>query len=210
MKTFIVGPILVLGLTVLPTESLGQGVDVGVSGVALLSIQPRDDTFTTGPYLNEGQGGFGPAWGAGLSVIAPARFAVVGEFTTAQFQMVQAGRLISGFGADELADRISEWRDSLLSGLVGYVHPWGNHTRLLYLGGVSMRTGELRIDGEVKDVDTSKVGVTGGVDVLRMFGTRSALVISARYSFIDRKDMISYGIGPHVFRIGAGIRLRIN
>ena len=39
----------------------------------------------------------------------------------------------------------------------------------------------------------------------------TALSIGARYSFVDRPENHQYlGIGPHVLRIGAGIRVKLN
>ena len=40
---------------------------------------------------------------------------------------------------------------------------------------------------------------------------RAELVIGARYTYNDRRERLQYlGIGPHVIRAGAGVRVRLN
>src|SRR5690348_14479376 len=71
----------------LPHQSFAQGIDIGISGVGLLSVQPIDDTYVGGPYLNAGIGGFGPGFGAAINVIASNGFVTAGELTTARYSL---------------------------------------------------------------------------------------------------------------------------
>src|SRR6478736_400152 len=129
-------------VTLMPVESFAQGVNVGASVFGLASIQPRDDTYIGGPYLSEGQGGFGPGLGGGISVIAPNGFVAAGEFTSAIFTVEQSGRLVSGCAISSLecTTHTSSWHDHLLSGLIGYATSTGR-TRGVFLGGVSKNLG---------------------------------------------------------------------
>ena len=193
-----------------------QGTDVGVSGVGLLSIQLVDEAYVGSPYLSEGIGGLAPGFGAGVSIITSSGFVVAGELTTARFTQEQSGRLVEGCtGTSPCVDHTTKLHDSLLSGLVGYAWSGGN-TRVMILGGASAKLDEPTIDGEPRE--PFEVGdepfpfvPTGGVDVLQSLNSRTALIVGARYSFIDRAENHQYlGIGPHVLRIAAGIRVRLN
>ena len=159
MKTWL-GYALFLSLgAVLPQESFAQGVDVGISGVDLASIQPRDDTYIGGPYLNEGLGGDGSGFGAGVSAITPGGFVAAGEFTTARFELQQAGRLVGGSGMGEGVAHTSRLQDSLLSGLIGYAMSAGR-TRVLFLGGISAKLDSPTVERAPRDAVTSPVVVT--------------------------------------------------
>ena len=47
--------------------------------------------------------------------------------------------------------------------------------------------------------------------MLQSLSSRTAFFIGGRYSFIDRPENHRYlGIGPHVLRVAAGIRVRLN
>lgn len=221
MKGWVVVAVFLSVFALLPLEAFAQGIDVGVSGVGLVSIQPRDDTYIGGPYLNEGLGGIGPGFGTGVNVITASGFVVAGEFTMARYELIQYGRLVGGFGPNEGAPHTSRLNDSLLSGLVGYGKTTGR-TRALFLGGIGLILDSPTVDGVPQTIqdppDGSTLGaatnfplaVTGGIDVLRTLGTRTTLVVGGRYAFVERKNLNYLGIGPHVLRIGAGIRVRIN
>jgi len=146
---------------------------------------------------------------------------VGGEFTTARFEVEQEGRFLGGcHGNDACLTHTSRLHDTLLSGIIGYAKTAGR-TRVLFLGGVGV-TGPPIVDGVewiIYDAGDGSAPATtkdhllafsGGLDVLHMLGSRGALVISARYSFIERYQLIYLGMEPHVFRAGVGIRLRIN
>lgn len=166
---------MVTVLSLVPLQSFAQGVDVGISGVGLVSIQPVDDYYVGGPYLNESL----------------------------------------------CHTHTSRLHDALLSGMVGYAKSAGS-TRVLFLGGIGVILDSPTIDGveqtiyDIGDqsapatVRNHLLALTGGLDVLRTLGSRGALVISERYSHVERYGLSYLGIGPHVFRIGVGIRVRIN
>lgn len=189
--------------------------DVGVSGSALISIQPIDDAYVGGPYLSEGIGGGAAGFGAGLSVIAPNGFVVAAEWSTARFEQEQSGRLVGGAFPNESVPHTTRLHDSLLSGLVGYAWSAGR-TRVVVLGGLGVKLDEPTIDGEPRE--PFEVGdeplpfvPTGGLDVLQPLNSRTAFIAGARYSYIDRAENHRYlGIGGHVLRLGAGIRVRLH
>jgi len=187
--------------------------DVGVSGTALISIQPVDDAYVGSPYLSEGIGGMGPGFGAGLSVIAGNGFVIAGEYTTARFKHVQSGRLVLGGYPLEGIPATTRLKDSLLSILAGYAK--GESTRLVLLGGISLRLDRPTInDVEAEEYDNGETvlpAFTGGVDVLHPLSSRVKLLISGRYTYNERDTRQQYlGIGPHVIRAGAGIRIKLN
>jgi hypothetical protein len=193
-------------------DSFAQGTDVGISGVGSISVQPVDDTYVGSPYLSEGIGGVGPGFGAGVGVIFANGFVVAAEYSIARFETEQSGRLVAGEG-NVVTTRL---RDSLLSGLAGYATTAGS-TRVQILGGVSAKLDLPTIDGVEIDFANSleeeplPFALTAGVDILRRLSERASLVIGARYSFIERHERVQYlGIGPHVLRAGAGIRVRLN
>jgi hypothetical protein len=58
---------------------------------------------------------------------------------------------------------------------------------------------------------SSAIVLTGGGDMWRWLGARSSLVVSGRYAFAERDiNLVFLGIGPHLLRIGVGLRVRIN
>lgn len=187
----------------LPGASNAQGIDVGVSGVGLVSFQPLKDAFG-GPYLNTGIGTDSPGFGVGINVIASSGFVVGAEFTRADFSGYASGRLINGSGRDEGRLRQARLNDSLVAGLAGYSITRGP-TRVLLLGGGGAALHSLRLDDEPDSFDPHLM-FTGGVDVMRLFGTRAAFLLGGRYSFVDRNSNI---LGGHVFRVAAGIRIRM-
>jgi len=213
----LLGFVLIAGVAAVPVESQAQGVDVGIAGRALLSIQPVDDTFVGGPYLNEGIGGIAPGFSAGIEVVFSNGFVLSGEYTTARFEREQHGRLVSGGVRTEAVPHTTRLRDSLISALAGYSTARGA-LRAQFLVGVSARLDRPTIDGVPRDdgPDTAAnsvlpLVVSGGVDVVRWVGTRAALVLGARYFVIDRSENVQFlGIGPHVFRVSAGLRVRLN
>ena len=181
----------------------------------MLAVQPVDDAYVGGPYLSEGIGGFAPGFGAGVSIIAPGGLVVAAEWSTARFEQEQSGRLVGGGFPNESIPHATRLHDSLLSGLVGYAWSAGT-TRVVILGGVSAKLDEPTIDGEPREPFEVEPEVfplipTGGLDVVKSLNSRTALVVGGRYSFVDRHENHIYlGIGRHVLRIAAGIRVRLN
>jgi len=193
--------------------AFAQGADAGISGTGIMSIQPIDDGYLGGPYLNEGIGGIAPGFGAGFNVILPAGFVIATEYTTAFYEQEQNGRLVLGGFPLESVPVTTRLRDSLLHAMAGYATEGA--TRLLFLGGVSFKLDRATMDGvEAEEYETdpdSQVAYTGGVDMLHRLGERTDLLISGRYTFNPRDKRLQYlGIGPHIIRAGVGVRIRLN
>jgi len=187
--------------------------DVGVSASVLAAIQPVDDAYVGSPYLSEGIGGLGPGFGAGVSIITRDRLVVAGEYSTVRFTQIQDGRLVLGPFPLEHVPATTRLHDSVLSVLFGYAR--GESTKVIFLGGVGLRLDRPTInDVEAEHYDVSEKefpAVTGGVDLLHPLSARAQLVITGRYTFNERDTRQQYlGIGPHVIRAGAGIRIRLN
>jgi hypothetical protein len=217
MKHWLIYAAVTIASWLLPHLSFAQGTDVGISGFGLVSVQPIDEAYVGSPYLNEGIGGWGPGFGAALNVIAPNGFAVVGEFTTARYSQQQNGRLIEGCTlSTPCLSHTTTLHDSILSGLVGYANT-GGRTRLQFVGGIGARLDSPEIDGEPRDASETNhdLGMpfvlTGGFDVMHSLSARSALVLGARYAYGERAENHRYlGIGAHIFRVSAGLRVRLN
>ena len=203
----------VVAVLALPAPTLAQGADVGISGSALLSIQPIDDAYVGSPYLSEGIGGLGPGFGAGASVIAGNGFSVAFEFTKAWYEQQQSGRLVRGPFPQESIPATTRLHDSLLSFLAGYAT--GGSTRLVFLGGVSLRLDRPTIDDvEAEDYENDEEvmpAITGGVDLIHPVSSRVQVLITGRYTFNERDLRQQYlGIGPHIIRAGAGVRIKLD
>lgn len=219
--------IVLLGTVVFGVVSVAsaQGADIGVSGTGLVSFQPVDDYYVGGPYLSGGGvGGFAPGFGIGVSAILANGFVAAGEYTTARFAREQSGRLVPGdcFCPPNEASFVggsgtTELHDSLLAGLIGYAKGSGR-TRTMFLGGVAAlldhptvdtRSGEHVVIGED---ESFRFALTGGLDVLVAASPRVSFVFGGRYAYIDRDAHNGryLGIGSHVLRAGAGIRVRLN
>jgi hypothetical protein len=202
-------------LTITSSALASAQSDVGIHGVGLLSIQPIDDSYVGPPYLSEGIGGLAPGFGAGISVITSSGFTIGGEYTTARYEQEQNGRLVLGAFPLEQVRATTRLHDSLFSVLAGYATR--GSTRIALLGGVSLRLDRATInDVEAEEYTTTgesvlRAGLTGGVDVLTPLASRVQMVFTARYTFNQRDERLQYlGIGPHIIRAGAGIRIRLN
>jgi hypothetical protein len=203
--------VMTMAMLAVSVSAFAQAADIGISGVGLLSIQPVDDAYVGSPYLSEGIGGFGPGFGAGLTVITPSGFVVGAEYTTAFFELEQSGRLVAGEGTIAT----TRLHDSLLTGLMGYATV--GTTRVQVVGGVGARLDSPTVNDEPRDGANSNKDeplpfvLSGGVDVLRKVGDRTALLFGARYSFNEREEVQQYlGVGPHLLRITAGLRFTLN
>lgn len=204
--------IVVLLSSVAPAPSFAQVTDVGITGLGLLSLQPIDESYVGSPYLSEGIGGAGPGFGAALSAVMPNGLVVMGELTTARFEQEQSGRLVPG---DDLGDpAITQLHDTIVSALIGQSVASGR-TRFQFVAGAGMVIDSPTVDGvglyEDGFDDPSRFVLTGGIDMLHPISSRSAFVLSARYAHIARNEAAQYlGIGAHLYRFGAGIRIRLN
>jgi hypothetical protein len=210
MTTWIArGLFAVLLSSAAPAVSSAQGPDIGVTGAGLLSIQPVDDSYVGGPYLNAGLGGVTMGVGASLTAIANNRLLLGAEFSTARYEVEQSGRLVNGSGINEGQAKLSELRDSLLVGLVGRVAGSGR-ARTQFVAGAGVASTSIARDGVTQQEPTS-AAFTGGADVLLAASSRVAFVLGARYTFIARDESATFrGIGKHVIRAGAGLRIRLN
>ena len=174
--------------------------DIGIQAVGLVSVQPVDDSWVGMPYLNEGLGGIGPGFGAGINAVLPNRLTISAEFTMAWFSQLQEGRLVSGSTVGVTKD--NTLHDALLGGLIGYSQRDGNTEVRYLIGGATLLS------------DRSKAGapvvLNGGVDFLQAFSRRTSLIVTARYAYVPRNDDgTSLAAGPHVVRVGAGVRIRL-
>lgn len=192
-------------------------VDVGVTAAGLLSIQPVDDWYGGSPYLDEGIGGMTFGFSGGFDAEWPNGFVVVGEVSTVlPFEQHQIGRLVdinrTIFGYGESDTRM---RDTLISGLAGVAL---FESRLRILGGVSLLHTTFTEDGRpLADFDFEgdsthrTLALTGGADFHAPLSPRVALVVSGRYSLIDRAELAhDLGAGRHVIRAAVGVRITVN
>ena len=194
------------------TDAAAQ-VDVGLAPAAVVSFQPIDDAYVGGPYLSEGVGGIAPGFGAGASVILSSGVAIAAEYTTAFYEQEHSGRAVLGGFPLESVLATTKLRDSYLSVLVGYAT--SGTTRLVFLGGVSARLGHTTINGrdaeEFLPDEVNTWPITGGLDVVRPLNGRAQLVVGGRYTYNERAPRLEQlGIGPHVIRGSAGVRIRFN
>jgi hypothetical protein len=217
MKHWLIFVAVTIASCVLPRQSFAQGTDIGISGVGLVSIQPIDDAYVGSPYLSEGIGGFGPGFGAALNVIAPNGFVVVGEFSTARYSEELSGRLVEGCTLNTpCVAHTTTLHDSILSGLVGYANTDGR-TRVQFVGGIGAKLDSPAVEGDPREPSETNHDrglpfvLAGGLDVMQSVNARVALVVGARYAYAQRAENQRYlGIGPHILRVSAGMRVRLN
>jgi opacity protein-like surface antigen len=216
MRFRVVTGLFVLSMLAMSTEAAAQAVDVGINGVGVLSLQSTDDTFQS-PYLGEPIGGLAPGFGAGVSVIGEGGFAMVGEITTARFELEQRGRVIPGncirIPQSSECSATTRLHDSLLSGLIGYARSAGR-TRTLFLAGLSTVLDSATTNGASIHLDDSsrhRLAYTGGLGVLVALSPRVAIDAGARLTFADRsEEEIGIGAGSLIFRVLGGVRVRLN
>ena len=201
--------------TVIGTIDAQAQADVGVTAAALASVQPIDDTYVGSPYLSEGIGGLGPGFGVGVNVITPGGFVAAVEYSTARFELEQHGRLVGGSFPNEQVPHTTRLHDSLLTALGGVSFESGE-TRVLVLGGLGTRLDSPTINGDPREASETNhdrgwpVVPTGGLEVQRALNVRVSAMFGVRYAFNDRAENHRYlGIGPHILRIAAGLRVRI-
>jgi hypothetical protein len=185
--------------------------DVAVSFQGIGSWQPVDDTYVgpSGPYLDKGLGGIGPGVAMGVDVTA-RRFAFSAEYNWAAINVTQTGRLVSGTAEGQL-------RDSVLSLLAGPV--WSSpKASIAALAGLSFVPRQPQQNGV--SIDTwpdpaanegkGLIAFTTGALVYGPRTGRVGLVASAKYSLLPRtRRAQELGVGPHVIRFGAGVRVRL-
>ena len=217
MKHWLIFMAVTIASCLRPHQSFAQGTDIGISGVGLVSLQPIDDAYVGSPYLSEGIGGFGPGFGAALNVIAPNGFVVVGEFSTARYSEELSGRLVEGCTLNTFCvAHTTTLHDSILSGLVGYADTDGR-TRVQFVGGIGAKLDSPAVEGDPREPSETNHDrglpfvLTGGLDVMQSVNARVAVVVGARYAYAQRAENQRYlGIGPHILRVSAGMRVRLN
>ncbi|HZR24851.1 MAG TPA: hypothetical protein VFA59_14760 [Vicinamibacterales bacterium] len=187
-------------LVLLPVRGYGQDLSVFATGT--VSEQLSDDTYVgpQGPYLDKPLAGTAIGINAGLSAVAANGVAVSVEFSTADLQVEQSGRLVGGRSTGEL-------RDTLISGLIGARVRLASMSVTPLLG-VTADVGGATRGNLTSDVGT--FGVTGGVDFSPSSSAHVSFVATARYTYVFRPVSAAYaGIGPSIVRFGAGIRVRL-
>lgn len=189
--------------------ALAQGVDVGVIGTALISIETESSYAggANGTYLDDGLGGRGPGFGVSLDASAPSGLTGVVEFSSARMKTVQRGRLVGGGPVTTALD------DSMLIGMIGWAK--GVHHRFTLLAGGGRSFGTPSIDGETLADDNidnrSRFVLTAGLNAAHHLSSRMSLVGTARYLKLTRTSRVDeLGISDHVYRFGAGLRIRLN
>lgn len=191
------------------TPVFAQGPDVGIAALGVVSIQPVDDTYVNGPYLDAGLGGVTLGIGASLTAVTESRLLLGAEFSTASYEVEQSGRLVGGSGADQGRVWLSQSRDSLLVGLLGREVGTGR-ARGHLVGGAGIASSSVSRDG-VSLENSRRPAFTAGADLLIGASTRVAWIFGARYTFVARDEDAAYrGLGNHVIRTTAGLRIRVN
>jgi hypothetical protein len=186
--------------------AFAQRVDVGVIGTALLSVAPENG-YVGNPYLDNGIGGTGPGFGSSLDVALPSGFTIAAEFSTARMTATQEGRLVGGGPVN------TTFNDPMVTGLIGWGK--GRHHRFTILAGAGRSVGMPSIDGkEVRDFnldDESRLVLTAGLNAAHHLSSRVSLVGTARYFKLTRYSAAEQlGISDHVYRLGGGLRIRLN
>jgi hypothetical protein len=180
---------------------------LGVTTTGLISLQPGDRTYVGWPYLDKPLGGVGPGFAVGLTLIERRGFAAAAEFGTARVQVPQSGRLVGG----QATGRVHL---SMLTGLAGYSASSRARTIVLLAGASriidSPSLDHVSIDQPYSAEGPRRLGLTAGIDISQAASRRVAFVGNIRYSNIRRNTQaIQIGVGQHVFRVGAGVRVRM-
>jgi hypothetical protein len=176
---------------------------VALAVVGLLSIQPPDSTYVGpgSPYLTRGLGGAGFGAGAALNIVTPERISTTVDVGIFTLSGRQGGRLIPGPGGDV---RLTQ---TIVSGLVGQALRSG----VLHVqGGPALIFGSAAYTGvSSAGDDSTRVGLTAAMDWINSPGVPVTLTL--RYTFVPRSEGETLrGIGPHVLRVGVGVRVRMN
>jgi len=195
-------------LLISPCSALAQGLDVGVIGTALISIE-TESLYAGGAgdtYLDDGLGGKGPGVGISLDASAPSGLTAVVEFSSARMKAVQRGRLVAGGPVTTTVN------DAMLVGMLGWAK--GDHHRFTILAGGGRSFGTPSIDGEtINDSDNGNRGslvLTAGLNAAHHLTSRISLVGTARYAKMIRTSQVEQlGLGEHVYRFGGGLRIRL-
>lgn len=171
----------------------------------LFSVQPDSDKLQSGPYLDGSLGGVAP--GAAIALSVCRRRNAMLDFEVSSTQVIsemQDGRLVTGSVPLE-----GRHRDTFLSILPGY-RVGTRFGAVEYKVGLSLVLGQSSRGGVPLEYDIAgKLGVTGGIDWSVGTGAIAA-VMGFKYSYVFRGDENYYlGLGSHVVRAAAGVRLSL-
>ena len=211
-----------LAVLLAPAAPAGAQARVSLDGAGVLSVQPVDDTYVGDPYLDQGLGGAGPGLLAGLAVRVGRRGVVAGEFSQAWLSETLSGRLVRvvwpappsfGFTTPPTPAAL---HDRLVTGLAGVALARGGIEYRL-LGGASWRLDDPTLGGapvagnpDDAEDDVRRLGVTGGFDIASSAARRVSPYLAVRYALVDRRRREQeLGIGPHVMRVGFGLRIAL-
>lgn len=189
--------------------AFAQGVDIGVTGTGLISIE-AETTYAGGEgdtYLDDGLGGKGPGFAVSLDASAVSGFTGVVEFSSARMEAVQRGRIIGG------GPVTTTLNDSTLVGMLGWAK--GDHHRFTIVAGGGRSFGTPSMDGvKIVDEDQDHRGrlvLAAGLNAAHHLTSRVSLVGNARYFRMIRTSRVEeIGLGENVYRFGAGLRIRLN
>ncbi len=191
-----------------PTVAQQRLVDAAVTATGGVSVQPTDQSYVGGPYLDKALGGVGPTVSAGLNVRFPRVLTIAAEYSTGWLQDAQSGRIVGG---ERVPGRLRDSMASVLGGI--YVRRGATTTQLL--GGVSRllttpTSGGVAIE-VASDEKLRRHVWTLGLDMATQLTSRVSLLISSRaYLNVDRGTSAQQiGIGRQIFRLGAGLRWRV-
>ena len=193
--------LVVLALALAVVDAGAQSVEVGIGGTGTVSLQPTDGSNAFRQYRDEPIGGWGTGFGVFLTAITGSGLTISGEFTRSKYSVEHS----DGLGGP------STLAQSLASGYLGYTVRSAS-VMASFLGGASWVWEELALRGvETEHPLEPPLALGGGVDVAIRVSTPLAIVTSARYTSLlgrhETQDVL--GLTSHVFRFGAGLRLRV-
>ena len=189
-----------------PAAAGAQNVDAAIAATGLVSIEPIEDGFSS-PYLSGQLGRFGTGFGVELASVI-RKFAIAGEITTAQDELMLSGRLVNGSGPNEGRSALSVERQTFVTLLAGYA-AGGPNTRVVVLGGGSKIFNKHTREG-VENTINFPWSLTTGVDVTFGSARRLGFIANARYTFTRALYDGASANDDQVLRIGAGVRIRLD
>lgn len=189
-----------------PVDGFAQPAsDAGLRLQGLVSWNPPGENLYSPPYLDRSLAGIGPGFGLGVDrSVGPLVLAV--EFSTASVEADLVGRSVPG-----ALHATGTLRDSLLSVLAG-ARARSPRLHVAALAGVSIASGGASVGpiGLEPSGHDDPLGLTGGLDFMVNPASRVGLLISARYTFLNRGAFADgLEVGPHIVRMGVGVRIRV-
>ena len=215
--------VLAFGLVLLAaTPSSAQATATGespswqVSILGLASIHPVDGSYVGAPYLDHGLGGVGPGVAVMVDVVAATGPTLVVEFSVADVEVFQTGRLVDGRDTTGAGGATGRLRDPMVSILGGYTFGSAATTTLVagagYADTVPTQDDERidRFDDPAVQEGAGHLAIVGGAHARRALSDRFALVASGRYALVPRSRRAEeLGASRHLFRLGLGLSIRV-